>query len=120
MSYVDDYLADLDPDRRAVFEHIRRLVHEEVPDVEEGISYSMPTYKYRKKAVLGFLAAKNHLSLFPFGGEVITRMADRLAGFSLSSGTIRFSLDKQVPDDVVRDIVRWNIAQIEEKGATRS
>lgn len=113
MSYVDDYLEGVPEPRRAVLEHVRAVVHELVPDAEEGKSYSMPAFKYRGKGLLGFISARQHLSIFPFSGEVVERLADRLDGFSLSSGTIRFSVERPLPDDVLRDVVRYRLEQIE-------
>lgn len=37
---------------------------------------------------------------------------DRLDTFELSKGTIRFSVDQPMPDEVVRDVVRLRMAEI--------
>jgi uncharacterized protein YdhG (YjbR/CyaY superfamily) len=37
---------------------------------------------------------------------------DRLVGFDLSKGTIRFSVDEPLPDDVVRSIVLLRAQEI--------
>jgi uncharacterized protein YdhG (YjbR/CyaY superfamily) len=44
--------------------------------------------------------------LFPFSPAAVEAVADRLEGFDLSKGTIRFSPDNPVPDDVLADLVR--------------
>ena len=93
-------------------EHIRSLVRAMVPEVEEGTSYGMPALKLQKKPLLGFIAAKHHLSVFPFSSEVIDAVRDRLEGFELSKGTIRFSAANPIPDDVLRDIVSSRLGQI--------
>jgi uncharacterized protein YdhG (YjbR/CyaY superfamily) len=113
MSAVDDYLAGIEPAERAALEHVRQLASAEAPDAEDGRSYGMPALKYKKKPLIGFLSAKNHLSLFPFSPAVIEAVSDRLAGFEVSKGTIRFSVDRPLPDDVVRDIVRLRVAEID-------
>jgi uncharacterized protein YdhG (YjbR/CyaY superfamily) len=46
---------------------------------------------------------------------VVDQVRDRLAGFSLSKGTIRFSVNQPVPDDVVVDIVQLRKAEIGRK-----
>jgi uncharacterized protein YdhG (YjbR/CyaY superfamily) len=110
---VDDYFAGLDPPTRAAFEHVRNLVMGMVPEAEQGTSYGMAALKYRRKPLLAFLAAKQHLSIFPFSSEVVEAVRDRLAGFELSKGTIRFTADAPPPDQVVRDIVRRRRAEID-------
>jgi uncharacterized protein YdhG (YjbR/CyaY superfamily) len=112
MSAVDDYFASLDESSRAAFEHIRELLMDLVPDIEEGRSYGMAAIKYQQKPLLGFLATKKHLSIFPFSPEVVDAVRDRLAAFELSKGTIRFTVDRPLPDDVIRDIVRYRMGEI--------
>ena len=52
------------------------------------------------------------LSIFPFSPAVIDAVAGWLEGYSLSKGTIRFTPDHPVPDDVVEEIVRLRRAEI--------
>ena len=112
MSDVDDYLIDVAEPSRSTLQHIRDLVKDVVPEAEEGRSYGMPALRYKKKPLLGFIAAKNHLSVFPFSPQVIDALRDRLDGFELSKGTIRFSATHPIPDDVLRDIVRMRVEEI--------
>lgn len=112
MPAVDDYFNSLDASTRAAFEHVRDLVMEIVPDAEQGTSYGMATLKHNHKPLLAFLAAKHHLSIFPFSSQVVDAVRDRLAAFELSRGTIRFTAATPLPDAVVRDIVRHRIQEI--------
>ena len=49
------------------------------------------------KPLLGFSAAKAHLSIFPFSPAAIDAVKDRLEGFDLAKGTIRFSPEASGP-----------------------
>jgi uncharacterized protein YdhG (YjbR/CyaY superfamily) len=113
MSAVEDYVGGLDAPTRAAFEHIRNLALDIVPEAEEGTSYGMVALKYEQKPLLAFLAAKHHLSIFPFSSRVVDAVRDRLTEFELSKGTIRFSVAMPLPDDVVRDIVRHRMEEID-------
>jgi uncharacterized protein YdhG (YjbR/CyaY superfamily) len=113
---VDDYLAGLDDPTRSAFERIRALALVEAPEAVQGTSYGMAALLYRGKPLLGFLAAKHHLSVFPFSSRVVDAVRDRLDTFELSKGTIRFSVDQPLPDDVVRDVVRLRMAEIVRAG----
>jgi uncharacterized protein YdhG (YjbR/CyaY superfamily) len=112
VSAVDDYFEGLDASTRAVFEHIRTLVMDIAPEAEDGTSYGMAALRYKRKPLLGFLAAKDHLSVFPFSSRVVDTVRDRLQGFELSKGTIRFTVAMPLPDEVVRDVVRLRIDEI--------
>ena len=50
---IDEYLQGVDEPARSTLEALRRTILEIVPDAEEGISYSMPAFKVRGKAVAG-------------------------------------------------------------------
>ena len=64
-STVDDYLAQLPERPRKALEKLRGQVEKLAPDTTQSISYQMPTFKYRGRALLGFAAFKDHCSLFP-------------------------------------------------------
>jgi uncharacterized protein YdhG (YjbR/CyaY superfamily) len=110
---MDDYLDGLESDQRAALARVRSVVDGVVPDAEEGTSYGMPAFLYAGRPLLGFRAAKRHLSVFPFSSAAIEAVKDRLEGFDLSKGTIRFSPDSPVPDDVLADVIRARKQEIE-------
>ena len=83
-----------------------------VPEAEQGTSYGMAALKYQHKPLLGLLAARHHLSIFPFSSRVVDAVRDRLTAFELSNETIRFTAATPLPDEVVRDIVRYRIEEI--------
>lgn len=113
MAAVDDYFATLaGPDRRE-FERIRKIVIALAPDAEQGTSYGMAALRYRKKPLLGFKAAKNHLSVFPFSPEAVDAARAALEGFDLAKGTVRFTSATPLPDEAVRAMVRHRIAEID-------
>jgi uncharacterized protein YdhG (YjbR/CyaY superfamily) len=106
MTAMDDYVNGLPPEQKAALARVRAVVEGVAPEAEEGVSYGMPAFLYAGRPLLGFRAAKRHLSVFPFSPAAIDAVKDRLGGFDLSKGTIRFSPDSPVPDDVVADLVR--------------
>ena len=103
---MDDYLDDLQPVQKAALERVRAVVGELAPDAEEGKSYGVPAFIYAGRPLLGFSAAKKHLSIFPFSPAAIDAVSDRLGDFDLAKGTVRFTADTPVPEDVLTDLVR--------------
>jgi uncharacterized protein YdhG (YjbR/CyaY superfamily) len=101
MSAMDDYLNGLPPAQKAAVGRVRAVVEGVAPEAEEGMSYGMPAFLYAGRPLLGVRAAKKHLSVFPFSPAAIEAVKDRLVGFELSKGTIRFTPDSPVPDDVL-------------------
>jgi uncharacterized protein YdhG (YjbR/CyaY superfamily) len=112
VAVVDDYFGSLDASTRAAFEHIRSLALDIVPEAEQGMSYGMAALRYKQKPLLGFVAAKRHLSVFPFSSRIVEEVSGQLSGFELSKGTIRFTVDRPLPDEVVRDVVMLRVREI--------
>jgi uncharacterized protein YdhG (YjbR/CyaY superfamily) len=112
VSAVDEYLGTLDTPTRSAFDHVVRLALSVAPDAEQGTSYGMAALRCDGKPLIGLLAGSRHLSIVPFSPAVVDAVRDRLKGFQLSKGTIRFTLGKPLPDDVVLDVVRLRLAEI--------
>jgi uncharacterized protein YdhG (YjbR/CyaY superfamily) len=98
---VDDYIAAQPPQTQARLRELRAAVRGALPDAREVISYGMPTYKLPG----GFVsvgAARQHCALY---GSAMDAFADELRGYSTAKGTVRFPLDRPIPDALVRKLV---------------
>jgi uncharacterized protein YdhG (YjbR/CyaY superfamily) len=112
---VDDYFGSLDAPTRAAFERVRDLAIEVAPEAEQGTSYGIAALTYRGSPLLGFRAAKRHLSIVPFSPEAVEAVRDRLGDFDLSKGTIRFTADAPLPAEAVRDLALHRKAEIDDR-----
>lgn len=112
MSVVDDYLANVENPQHDMLQHIRKIITHEVPDAQEVITYGMPGFKYKGKYLISFAAFKNHMSLFP-GGDAIGDTEAKLKPFRTSKGTLQFTIDKPISDDLLAEIVGFCVARIE-------
>ena len=113
---IDEYLASVPDDKREALEKLRTTIKSIAPEVEECISYQMPAFRLHGRMLLGFAAAKNHCSLYPWSASAIDVLADELADFNTSKGTIRFQPDKPIPDDLIRKIIDYRISENDSKG----
>ena len=102
---VDDYLAAQPEPARTMLGRMRAIVHEEVADVEETMSYRMPTFAVDGRALVHVAGWKRHVSLYPMpdGDPDLERDA---AAYSTGRGTVQFSLLEPLPEDLVRRMVR--------------
>jgi uncharacterized protein YdhG (YjbR/CyaY superfamily) len=108
---IDEYLANVDAPKKAALEHIRKLVHQVVPEAEESISYGMPAFKYKGKPLIYFAAFADHLSIFPTSTP-IAELKDKLEEFKTGKGTIQFTLEKPVPDALIKELLAVRVADI--------
>lgn len=112
MSAVDDHLAEIPADRREALAHVLDVARRVAPDAEEGTSYGLPALRWGGKPLLGLQGTAKHLALYPFSPSVVETLRGRLEGYALSKGTIRFTPEHPLPDDVVEDLVRLRMAEI--------
>lgn len=60
---IDAYIAKAQPFARPILEKVRERVHAVVPDIEEAMKWSHPTYCRAGKIVLGTAAFKEHAAV---------------------------------------------------------
>ncbi|MBQ8092714.1 MAG: DUF1801 domain-containing protein [Clostridia bacterium] len=102
---IDEYIALQDEAVQPRLSEVREILHAAIPDAEERISWSMPTY-WKGRNIIHFAASKKHLGLYP-GGEATTVFADELEGYDVSKGTIRLPWNKELPVALIQIIARW-------------
>ena len=112
---MDEYLAGVPEPAHSTLQKVRAAIRGVVPtEATEGISYRMPTFKY-KGGLVAFAAFKNHCSFFPMSYAVLDTFKEELKDFTVSKGTIRFALDRPVPAALVKKMVKARIAEKKRK-----
>ena len=102
---IDAYIDAQSEAVQSRLRQVREIIHAAIPEAEERISWSMPTF-WKGRNLIHFAASKKHLGLYP-GGEATAVFADRLTGYDTSKGTIRLPYDKPLPGELIADIARW-------------
>ena len=102
---IDEYIAALPADQAAALSHLRSVVAAAAPDAVDAISYSMPAFKLGRRVLVYYAAFKDHLSLFPASGSVMDKLGPELARHFSGKGTLQFTAEEPLPDDLVRSIV---------------
>ena len=102
---IDDYIAAQDEKYQPVLREVRAVLRNVLPEAEERISWSMPTY-WKGRNIIHFAASKNHLGLYP-GEEATAAFAEELSGLSVSKGTIRVPYDQPLPSELIERIAKW-------------
>ena len=102
---IDEYIAAQDERVQPRLNEIRAILKKALPEAEECISWSMPTYK-KGRNIIHFAASKKHIGVYP-GGEATEEFAEELEGIDTSKGTIRLPYDRELPEDLLVRIARW-------------
>ena len=64
---IDAYIAKSAPFAQPILMHFRALVHRVLPEVEEGLKWSMPAFMIGGKNVAGMAAFKAHCAIMIYG-----------------------------------------------------
>jgi uncharacterized protein YdhG (YjbR/CyaY superfamily) len=113
MGDVDGYFKSLDPDSRVAFERVRSIATEIAPGAGQGTSYGVPALLHEGKPLIGFHAGKSFLSVYPYSGEVVTALRERVPGLETTRGSVHFTVEEPLPDHAIRAMVELRITEIE-------
>ncbi len=102
---IEEYIAAQEESLRPRLQRIRDVIREAIPEAEERISWSMPTF-WKGRNLIHFAAFKKHIGLYP-GEEATAAFAEKLTGFAVSKGAIRLPHDRELPEELIREIAQW-------------
>lgn len=109
---VDEYLAAAPEPQKKTLTDLRATLRRILPDAEEMLSYGMPAFKVKGKAVAGYAWFKGHCSIFPHSGTVLPELAADLEGYEWTKGTLKFPVDRPPPQELVRRMVAVRMKQL--------
>jgi uncharacterized protein YdhG (YjbR/CyaY superfamily) len=112
---IDQYISEQALEVQPILQKIREVIRATAPNAKEKISWQMPTF-WQKENLIHFAAFKNHISIFP-GGEATAFFADKLTEYKTAKGTIQFPSNTPIPYDLIAEITRWRVTNIEGWGS---
>lgn len=101
---IDEYILSQDADKQEDLLYIRQILRDALPEAEERISWSMPTF-WKKHNILHFAASKGHIGLYP-GPKAVLHFAKELQDYKTDKGTIRIPYGK-VDATLIEKIAKW-------------
>lgn len=115
---IDAYIADFPAEVQGLLEAVRRTIRKAAPVAKEKISYQIPIFTLKGKNLIHFAAFKKHIGVYPapvgeagFDGD--------LSGYAAGKATVRFPLDKPLPFDLIREIVRFRVKEASDHESAR-
>jgi len=111
---IDKYIAGFPQDVQAILEKTRRTIRKAAPGAEEKISYQIPTFTLKGDYLIYFAAYKKHVALYP-APRGIAKFKKELSAYEGGKGTVRFPLDKPIPFDLIRRIVKFKVKENQER-----
>ena len=88
---------------------IRAAIHDAAPGATEKISYAMPGFFLHGRLVW-FGGYKRHIGFYP-GGSAIEVFKEDISVYKWSKGAVQFPLDKPMPLELIKKIVRFRVEE---------
>lgn len=102
---IDAYIAAAPQEAQPVLNQVRETLRAALPDAQERISWSMPTY-WHKSNIIHFAAFKKHIGLYP-GAQAMEHFSEKLAQYKTSKGAVQFPYGKPLPLALIAEMARW-------------
>ena len=106
---IDEYIATFPAEIQKILGELRETIKAAAPEAEEKISYQMPTFALKGNLV-HFAAYKNHIGFYPTPSG-IEAFKDELSVYEGAKGSIRFPIEKPLPLELIKKIVKFRVAE---------
>ena len=107
---IETYINECPPEVQPRLKEVHSLIETIAKDATQCISWGMPTFKMGENLV-HYAHNKHHLGLYP-GPEAIVFFEERLKDYKHSKGAIQFPYAKELPLELIQDIVRFRIESV--------
>ena len=102
---IDAYILEQPEDIQKYLYQMHGILQAALPDAQERISWSMPTY-WNQHNIVHFAGFKKHIGFYP-GPQAIEMFEDRLKEYKTRKGAIQFPYNKPLPAELIAEIAKW-------------
>ncbi len=114
---IDAYIKSFPENIQQMLQEIRQAIRSVVPDVQETISYRMPTFVLNGNLV-HFAAYPNHIGFYP-APSGIEAFKSELTPYKSSKGAIQFPISQPMPLDLIARITAFRAEENRQKTISR-
>lgn len=114
---VDEYIASFaDVERQDFLRRLRDLSRANAPAAGEGLKWGSPSY-FLDTILFAFAGYTEHAN-FVFTPSTKAAFADRLTDFDTGKGSVKLFYDREIPVDLLAEMIAYRIREFEVDGVT--
>lgn len=102
---VEKYIASQPAKQSEILLKIRDLIKAEVPEAEEVMGYGVASFNLNGKPFIYYAAFNKHIGIYPVP-KTEGKLADEIKKYQTGKGTMQFILDKPIPYNFIKRLVR--------------
>ncbi len=111
---INEYIESFSVETQAVLEQMRSIIKKAAPLATETIRYGIPTFQLKGKNLVHFGGYKTHIGFYPTPNGMET-FKKELEKYKSGKGTAQFPIDEPLPENLIMDIVKFRLKDIENK-----
>ncbi len=115
---IDEYIKDFPEEVQKTLKVLRKTIRAAAPDAEERIRYRIPTF-WLEGNLVHFAAFKKHIGFYPTP-SAIQAFKKELLVYKNAKGSVQFPIDKPLPFELIRKIVKYRIKENIQKAEKKS
>lgn len=112
---IDDYINSQPKEVQKHLQELRKIINEAAPDATEVLNYKVPAFtlvKGGKRDQQVMIAGySKFVSFYPFP-TTMEAFSDKLKAYKQGKGSVQFPLDKELPKDLIKQMVQYRKAEI--------
>lgn len=103
------YKSQTGPHRKLLLE-MRKLILEVIPEADEIIKYSMPTFVFEGDDVAGLKANKDFVGYYPYSGSVLSQFPEITEKYETTKGSLHVPLGRSLLKSEVKKLIKARVA----------
>jgi uncharacterized protein YdhG (YjbR/CyaY superfamily) len=112
---IDEYIATFPQATQKELQKVRKTIHEAAPDAQETISYGMPTFKLDGHYLVYFGGWEKHIGFYALPSGTAAFQI-QLEPYKTGKGSAQFPLDKPIPHDLIKQMVKFRVQEVRGSG----
>ena len=105
---VEEYILRQEKDVQSALVCLRNTIRDAIPEAEETIAWSTPTWK-KKGNVIRIAVSKKHIGVYVWG-DAVSFFEEQLKEYETDNGVIRLRIGEEMPLSLIAEIAKWCFA----------